>query len=71
MQRDFKLDGHEYVELKSLLKLLDYVNSGGEAKIRILNGEVYVNGSEELRRGRKLRENDVVALDGDEIRILS
>ena len=71
MLKEFKLENHDYVELKSLLKLMDYVNSGGEAKVRIQNGEVRVNGDPELRRGRKLRSGDIIHVDEDEIKILS
>lgn len=30
----------------------------------ILNGEVYVNGEQELRRGKKIRSGDVVTVQG-------
>jgi len=36
----FILDGSEYIELNKLLKLLNLVETGGEANIRIDNGEV-------------------------------
>ncbi|WP_235295833.1 RNA-binding S4 domain-containing protein [Portibacter marinus] len=71
MLKDFKLEENEFVELKSLLKLMNYVNSGGEAKIRIQTGEVFVNGEPETRRGRKLKEGDIVQIDEDKIKILS
>jgi ribosome-associated protein len=51
--------------LGQALKASDAVGSGGEAKVVIQGGEVRVNGEVETRRGRKLREVDVVEL-GDE-----
>lgn len=54
----------EFIKLDSLLKSVNIVASGGEAKLLIGNGEVAVNGEEELRRGRKLYPGDVVAVSG-------
>jgi len=51
--------------LGQALKASDAVGSGGEAKVVIQGGEVRVNGEVETRRGRKLREGDVVEV-GDE-----
>ena len=42
------------------LKASNLVGSGGEAKVLVQAGEVRVNGEVETRRGRKLREGDVV-----------
>jgi ribosome-associated protein len=69
--KEFSLKGHEYVELKNLLKLLDLVNSGGEAKVIIQSGEVMVNGEVETRRGRKLKPGDNVTFNGTEVKIIS
>ena len=54
-----------FIKLDSFLKMTGAVGTGGEAKIRITEGEVLVNGEVELRRGRKLYPGDQVAL-GDE-----
>lgn len=64
---EFQLKGHEYIELKNLLKMKDLVNSGGEAKHIIRAGEVMVNGEVELRPGKKLRTGEVVVCNGTEI----
>ena len=50
------------IRLGELLKLAGVVDSGGEAKARILAGEVEVNGEVERRRGRQLRAGDVVGV---------
>ncbi|MBU0482127.1 MAG: RNA-binding S4 domain-containing protein [Proteobacteria bacterium] len=58
-----EVDG-EVIRLGQLLKLAGIVENGGEAKARIQNGEVAVNGEIDTRRGRQLMEGDVVGLDG-------
>ena len=50
----------EFIRLQDFLKFCNAVPSGGMAKTLIQNGQVTVNGQEELRRGRKLRPGDVV-----------
>ncbi len=57
----FNLRG-DYITLGQLLKALDIVPTGGQAKMVILSGEVLVNGEVEKRRGRKLRHGDVVEI---------
>ena len=54
----------EFIRLQDLMKLADMVASGGEAKLRIQDGEVLVNGEVCLQRGRKLRPGDVVEFGG-------
>lgn len=54
------------IRLDQFLKLANLVDSGGEAKILIQDGEVQVNGEVEVRRGRKLQAGDRVALAGSE-----
>lgn len=67
---EFKLENQEYIELNQLLKFMTLVNSGGEAKIRIQDGEASVNGELETRVRKKLRKGDVVNFSGNEIVIL-
>lgn len=52
----------EFIKLDQFLKVTDQAQSGGEAKLIIRSGEVFVNGEMELRRGRKLYDQDVVTL---------
>jgi len=57
----FKLqEGEEYIELNNLMKILNWVASGGEAKGQIDEGLVTVNGEVETRRRKKLRSGDKV-----------
>jgi len=58
-----------YIKLDSLLKGVNVVGSGGEAKIIISEGQVTVNGVTETRRGRKLYPGDLVALGGHEFSV--
>ena len=51
----FKLDHY--------LKFNGWVESGGEAKMKIRAGEVLVNGVVETRRGRQLNPGDVIEID--------
>ncbi len=61
----------ETIRLSQLLKLANVVQDGAEAKFRIANGEVRVNGTEEIRRGRKLRTGDVVEFAGETYEIVA
>ncbi len=56
----------EYIKLDQALKLADLANSGGEAKHLILEGKVLVNNEIEVKRGRKIRNGDVVQVEGEE-----
>lgn len=54
----------EFITLGQFLKLSGIINNGGEAKIFIEMTEILVSNELEKRRGRKLREGDVVELLG-------
>lgn len=58
------------IRLGQFLKLADLVGDGLEAKYRILEGEVLVNGEVETRRGRQLQPGDEIQL-GTEVRRLA
>lgn len=60
-----------YIELGQVLKLADWAQSGGEAKMFIQNGEVLVNGEEETRRGKKLVPGDRVRFMEQELVIVA
>lgn len=57
----------ETIKLDQFLKLAHIVQSGGEAKHLIKLGFVMVNGEVEKRRGRKLRDGDMVEVEGDQL----
>ncbi len=54
----------EFIKLDAFLKFAGAVSTGGEAKVRIGDGDVSVNGEPCTQRGKKLRPGDVVSLDG-------
>ena len=65
--KEFDLEGHEYIALNQLLKMMGLVETGGEANIRVDNGEVMVNDTIELQRRKKLRSGDKVLYNKQEI----
>ena len=58
----------EYIELYKLIKILDLVDSGGEAKQLIEHGLVRRNGEVERRKRAKIRAGEVITI-GDEVTI--
>lgn len=63
MRQRVDADGAEYIRLESFLKLQGLAETGGQAKLIIASGTVSVNGDIDKRRGRKLKQGDVVSLD--------
>ena len=63
-----KIDS-EYIKLQDLLKLGGAVETGGQAKVVIQNGDVTVNGEVCTMRGKKCRAGDVVELDGQTVEV--
>lgn len=51
-----------YITLGQFLKLTDLISSGGMAKPFLQQMEVFVNDELENRRGKKLRNQDVVKI---------
>ena len=52
----------EFIKLDALLKFANLVSSGGEAKILIADGQVFVNDEVCTQRGKKLRSGDKISL---------
>ena len=65
---DFALRG-EFIPLDALLNATGLADSGGAAKALIASGVVQVDGVQELRKTRKLRDGQVVAAAGMRIRV--
>ena len=57
---NFKLENQEYIQLNQLLKVTGLVGTGGEAMIRISEGEVFLNGTIETQKRKKIRVGDKV-----------
>ena len=68
---EFDLEQREFIELNKLLKLLGWVESGGQANMIITEGDVYVNNDQEFRKRRKLKKGDVVSFNGQNVTIFS
>ena len=67
-QLDFSLTS-EYIELIKLLKLLNLVESGADAKIVVEEGLVKCNEEVEFRKRKKLRPGDIVVFQNNTITI--
>ena len=59
----------ESIRLGQFLKLANLIESGAEAKVVVADGLVSVNGEIEIRRGRQLRDGDVVEIGGMAARV--
>ena len=60
----------EYITLQQLMKMTDWISSGGQAKFMVKELDISVNGEFEDRRGRKLYPNDVVIIEDKEYKIV-
>lgn len=60
----------EPVELHKILKFEGMVPSGGVAKMAIESGDVIVNGEVETRKRKKIVAGDVIAFNGESIRMV-
>ena len=59
----------EFIKLQDAMKLANLVESGGEAKVVIQEGDVSVNGEVCTQRGRKLRPGDTFTFEGATCRV--
>jgi len=55
----------EFIELNKILKIMHWVETGGQANQVIEDGLVQVNGQVEFRKRNKLRPGDVVLFDSE------
>jgi ribosome-associated protein len=58
-----------YITLAQLVKMLDLAPTGGQSKAFVRAGGIIVNGEAEARPGRKLRQGDVVTIDGEDYEV--
>lgn len=57
----------EFIKLDQLLKYLGAVSIGSEAKEIISAGKVKVNGEVCTMRGKKIRPDDIITVNGKDI----
>lgn len=57
----------EFIKLGDLLKDLDVISSGGQAKYYLPENPVIVDGEPEIRRGRKIYPNMSLVIEGNTI----
>ncbi|MDQ0974266.1 S4 domain protein YaaA [Bacillus niacini] len=63
MPEEIKLNT-EFITLGQFLKLADVIQSGGMAKWFLSENDIFINGEQDQRRGRKLRAGDKVTIPG-------
>ena len=59
----------DYIELQQLLKLTDWISTGGEAKIAVKRLKIKLNGEPENRRGKKLYKGYEIKVSDKQYRI--
>ena len=59
----------ESIRLGQLLQLAGIADTGSYAKAMLADGVVLVNGEVEVRRGRQLRDGDLVEALGERVRV--
>lgn len=69
MMEVFELEKFDFIELNKLMKITQLASSGGEANQLITEGHVTVNGAVEIQKRKKLRNGDVVELDGNVVEV--
>ena len=63
-------ENDEFIKLGQAMKKAGLVDSGVDAKMVILDGEVTVNGQTELQRGKKLHDGDVFSYNGETVKVV-
>lgn len=67
-QIEFELHG-DYITLDALLKVTGLAHSGGAGKAMVANGQVQVDGQQELRKTCKIRAGQEVSVVGARVRV--
>ncbi len=57
----------DFIKLGQLLKAVNLVENGADAKFEIQDGNVYLNGEVEYQRGKKVVVGDVVRYKDKEV----
>ncbi len=60
----------DYIKLDQLLKYASIVQTGGQAKLLIKNGQIKVNNEVVFQRGRKIHKGDKIIIDDEDLIIV-
>lgn len=58
----------EYIKLSQFLKLSGIVGQGSDAKMLILDSAIKVNGVVEIKKGKKIRNGDIISYNTQEFK---
>lgn len=61
----------EFIKLDSLLKFSGAAETGGQAKLLIQSGLVYLNGEVCTQRGKKIRNGDIVRFEDKSLEVFA
>lgn len=53
----------DYITLGQLMKFVNIISNGSEAKIAVMELKISINGALENRRGRKIYPGDIVKIE--------
>ena len=56
----------EFIKLNQLLKLAGVLDQGSDIKYMLESGQIRLNGETVCQRGRKIKNGDIVSVDGFE-----
>ena len=59
----------EFIKLDQFLKFANVAASGGEAKLMVEDGIVFVNGTKAFEKRKKIYPGDVIVVKADDIEI--
>ncbi len=60
----------EFIKLDSLLKFSGIAETGGQAKMLVQSGRIYVNGEICTQRGKKIKNGDKVSFEDRSLEVL-
>ncbi len=69
LSQDIEIN-EEFIRLDNLLKFAGIVDTGGQAKFIIQNGEVLVNGEVCTMRGKKMRNGDTAQFENKFVKVV-
>lgn len=65
MEKEVKIET-DFIRLDQLLKFIGVAQTGGHSKMLIQDGLIMVNDEICLQRGKKIKRNDKIIIEGNE-----